>query len=68
MLRPIAGLPPLGPETGTSDETIRNRLRMLAAVDEGLGQILAALEAQQQLDDTLSSSRATTATSTASTA
>jgi len=30
----IAGLPPLGPETGTSDETIRDRLRMLAALEE----------------------------------
>ena len=53
LLRPHASHPPLGPKTVTSDETIRNRLRMLAAVDEGLGEMLAALEAQQQLDDTL---------------
>ena len=53
MLRPIAGVPPLGPTTGTDDETIRNRLRMLASVDEGLGQILEALEAQSELDNTL---------------
>ncbi len=45
--------PPLGPATGTSDETIRNRLRVLAAVDEGLGRILQALEASGQLANTL---------------
>jgi N-acetylglucosamine-6-sulfatase len=53
LFRPIAGLPPLGPETGTDDETIRNRLRMLAAADEGLGQMLEALNGQGALDNTL---------------
>jgi len=53
LLRPIAGIPPLGPKTGTDDETIRNRLRMLASVDEGLGQILEMLEAQGSLENTL---------------
>ena len=53
MLRPVTGQPPLGPKTGTDDETIRNRLRMLAAVDEGLGRILEALEAQGALDSTV---------------
>ena len=51
--RPIAGLGPLGPETVTPDETIRDRLRMLASVDEGLGQILATLEKQGVLDQTV---------------
>ena len=51
--RAIPGLPPLGPTTVTPDETIRDRLRMLAAVDEGLGQMLAALEKQNALDRTL---------------
>ncbi len=51
--RPIPGLKPLGPDTVTPDETIRDRLRMLAAVDEGLGQILAALEKQGALDRTV---------------
>lgn len=51
--RPIPGLKPLGPETVTPDETIRDRLRMLAAVDEGLGQIFAALEKQDALDRTV---------------
>jgi N-acetylglucosamine-6-sulfatase len=41
------------PGHGTSDETIRDRLRVLAAVDEGLGRMLAALEASGQLANTL---------------
>ncbi|HMP04830.1 MAG TPA: sulfatase [Lacipirellulaceae bacterium] len=49
----IDGLPPLGPETGSSDTVILNRLRMLAAVDEGIGEILETLEEQGQLDNTL---------------
>jgi len=53
LLQPISGVTPLGPKTGTDDETIRNRLRILASVDEGLGQILATLEAQGELDNTL---------------
>jgi N-acetylglucosamine-6-sulfatase len=51
--RPIPGLKPLGPDTVTPDETIRDRLRMLAAVDEGLGQILAELESQGTLNRTV---------------
>jgi len=51
--RKIDGLPPLGPATGTDDETIRNRLRMLKAVDEGVGQMLRALEMTGQLDNTV---------------
>ncbi|HKE43263.1 MAG TPA: sulfatase, partial [Steroidobacteraceae bacterium] len=53
LLRQIGDLPPLGPSTVTDDETIRNRLRMLASMDEGLGEMLAVLEAQKQLDNTL---------------
>lgn len=52
LTRRIGDLPPLGPATGTSDETIRDRLRMLAAVDEGVGQLLASLEKTKQLDNT----------------
>ncbi|MEY2881231.1 MAG: Choline-sulfatase [Verrucomicrobiota bacterium] len=51
--RPIPGVKPLGPDTVTPDETIRDRLRMLAAVDEGLGQMFAALEKQGALDRTV---------------
>jgi arylsulfatase A-like enzyme len=53
LRRPMEGVPPLGPATGTSDETIRNRLRVLLAVDEGVGRILAALEQAGKLDETL---------------
>lgn len=53
LQRKIGNLPPLGPLTGTDDETIRNRQRMLASVEEGVGQILASLEKTGQLDNTL---------------
>jgi N-acetylglucosamine-6-sulfatase len=53
LSRLIEGLPPLSRETGTDDDTIRDRLRMLAAVDEGVGQIFSALEDTGQLDNTL---------------
>jgi N-acetylglucosamine-6-sulfatase len=43
----------LGPATGTSDETVRNRLRMLMAVDEGVGRIFEALVQAGKLDRTL---------------
>lgn len=49
----IDGLPPLSRETGTSEKTIRDRLRMLAAVDDGVGQLFDALEASAQLDNTV---------------
>lgn len=51
--RPIPGLKPLGPETVTPDETIRDRLRMLASVDEGLGRIFAVLGERGELDRTV---------------
>jgi N-acetylglucosamine-6-sulfatase len=53
LARKVGELPPLGPSTGTDDETIRNRLRMLKAVDEGMGEILRALERTGQLDRTV---------------
>ena len=53
LQRPVAGLPPLGPETGSSDKSILGRLRMLAAVDESLGELLRALEASGQMERTL---------------
>ena len=53
LLRKIPGVEPLGPSTGTDDATIRNRLRMLAAADEGMGKIFDVLEAAGQLDDTI---------------
>jgi arylsulfatase A-like enzyme len=53
LLRKISGVEPLGPKTGTDDTTIRNRLRMLAAADEGLGEIIRTLERRGQLDNTV---------------
>lgn len=53
LQRKIGDLPPLSPETGTSDTTILNRLRMLAAVDEGLGRMVKALEESGQFDNTV---------------
>jgi N-acetylglucosamine-6-sulfatase len=53
LQRKIGNLPALGPATGTDDETIRNRLRMLKAADEGIGRVLTALEATGRLDDTV---------------
>ena len=51
--RRFPGRPAFGPGTATSDETIRDRLRVLAAVDEGLGRMLEALEASGQLEKTI---------------
>jgi N-acetylglucosamine-6-sulfatase len=53
LLRNLDGLPPLGAKTGTDDETIRNRLRMLAAVDEAVGKIFKILQETHQLENTL---------------
>ncbi len=53
LRRKVPGLPPLGPGTVTDDETIRNRLRMMTAADEGLVRILDALEKSGKLNDTL---------------
>ncbi|MCZ6674776.1 MAG: sulfatase [Verrucomicrobia bacterium] len=51
--RKIMGLPLLSQDTGTGDETILARLRMLAAVDEGVQQLFIALEETGQLDTTV---------------
>lgn len=53
LQRTVADLPPLSRATGTDDETIRDRLRMLAGIDEGVGLLLAALEESGQLDNTV---------------
>ncbi|MEA2710375.1 MAG: hypothetical protein QOF78_2976 [Phycisphaerales bacterium] len=41
------------PAYGVSDELMRNQLRCIVAVDEGVGKILKALEETNQLDNTL---------------
>jgi N-acetylglucosamine-6-sulfatase len=51
--RSLPGLPALGKETVTDDETILNRMRMMKAVDESLGRILDALERTGSLDGTV---------------
>lgn len=53
LLRKIGDLLPLGPKTVSDDETIRNRLRMLASVEDGVSDIFKTLENQKQLDNTL---------------
>jgi N-acetylglucosamine-6-sulfatase len=53
LLRPLEGVPPLGPETATPDGDIRGRLEMLLAVDESLGRIVAALSKAGTLDRTV---------------
>ena len=53
LMRPIGKLPPLGPATATDDATVLGRQRALAAVDDGVGQIVKALEEQGQLANTL---------------
>lgn len=53
LQRPVEGLPPLSAATGTDDDTIRKRLRMLAAVDDGVGQLFTALQISGVLDNTL---------------
>jgi N-acetylglucosamine-6-sulfatase len=52
LTRKLEGVPPLGRATGTSDEVVRDRLRMLTAVDEGLGRLMEALEGAGALDRT----------------
>jgi len=53
LQRAIAGLSPLGSATGSSDDAILGRLRMLAGVDDSTGDILKTLQATGQLDRTL---------------
>jgi N-acetylglucosamine-6-sulfatase len=53
LQRTLGDLPPLSPQTGSTDESIPGRLRMLAAVDESLGEILRTLEKSGELARTL---------------
>jgi len=53
LLRRIGDLAPLGPETITPDADVRGRLRMLSAVDDGLGELFEALQSTGQLDRTV---------------
>ncbi|MDX1983523.1 MAG: sulfatase [Bryobacteraceae bacterium] len=53
LQRTLAGVPPLSAATATGDATILNRMRMTKAIDEGLGEMMAALERAGSLDDTV---------------
>jgi arylsulfatase A-like enzyme len=53
LLRKFPGVEPLGPTTGTDDATIIRRQRLLAAADEGMGELFRALERTGQLDSTV---------------
>jgi N-acetylglucosamine-6-sulfatase len=53
LQRTIDTLPPLGPRTVTPEADVRGRLEMLLGIDESLGRILAALESEGQLDNTI---------------
>jgi N-acetylglucosamine-6-sulfatase len=52
LRRMLPNAPTPGPGTGPADMAIRNQLRMVAAIDEGLGRILKTLEDTNQLDNT----------------
>jgi N-acetylglucosamine-6-sulfatase len=53
LQRAIGNLPPLGPKTASSDEVVLGRLRSLMAIEEGVGEILKALQETNQLDNTV---------------
>jgi N-acetylglucosamine-6-sulfatase len=53
LQRKLDTLPPLSPATGTSDLEIRERLEMLLAVDESLGNLRQTLDELGQLDNTV---------------
>ena len=48
-----SGRPPKAAASGGRHEVIRNQLRCLRSIDEGVGRILEALEETKQLDNTL---------------
>ena len=53
LQRAIGNLPALGPKTASSDEVVLGRLRSLMAIEEGVGEILQALQETNQLDNTV---------------
>ena len=52
LQRRVEGVPPLSSDTGTEDEVIKNRLRMLASADDGVGEIFDTLKRSGKLDTT----------------
>lgn len=53
LMRNLPNLPPLSRATGTGDEEVRGRERTLMAAEEGVGEILNALEDKKLLDNTV---------------
>src|SRR5262249_36857864 len=53
LQRKVGDLPPLQPGAAVHENLIRNQLRQLLSIDEGVGKILRALEEKKQLDNTL---------------
>jgi N-acetylglucosamine-6-sulfatase len=58
LLRPVPNQParpnqPRRARAQAADQLVRNQLRMLTAIDEGIGRILKSLEESKQLDNTV---------------
>lgn len=53
LTRKLGDLPPLGKETATPEQVIRDRAEMLLSIDDGIGRIFAALEEKGILDNTV---------------
>jgi arylsulfatase A-like enzyme len=53
LVRPVGTMRAPAPGGGPGDELVRNQLRMLTAIDEGIGKVVAALDQTRKLDDTL---------------
>jgi arylsulfatase A-like enzyme len=53
LQRPVDHSDPRSPPGGLPEEVVRDRLRMLLAVDRSLGKLIAALEAKGVLDQTV---------------
>ncbi|MDH5588825.1 MAG: sulfatase-like hydrolase/transferase [Gemmatimonadota bacterium] len=53
LSRPVDHDDPRSPEGGLPDDVIVNRLRMLSAVDRGVGRLIEALEARGIMDETI---------------
>ncbi|MCI0486328.1 MAG: sulfatase [Blastocatellia bacterium] len=51
--RSVVDRPPLGADTATRDEVVLGRQRTLMAIEDGVGEILAALKETGQLDKTI---------------
>lgn len=53
LMRTLEGVEPLSEKTVTDDATILNRMRMMKAVDDGVGEMRSALDRIGQLDNTV---------------